>query len=426
LRPRSGSDSEDIVERICNRMFFSDFVVRNPSYTKPKGKTLELADLIVPFGNTLLTFQVKSKYQLKKVDEKSQVDFQRLSDAIDEGVDQIKTIKRALKNDWLRGIETVKGYTIDVNPADVERVVGVVILDLIGEESLLLEDRTQLFGSFTERNNLPIHVFLATEFFDISKELDTLADFMDFLLITQELYKGSLITIPPTTMDLLAFHKMYPDDLEKAISSDINIILEEGLWEAYQTRHSEAIANRDRLNKPSYLIDGIIDFLHSSVGYNAFPKPDQLLEFSGQGTIDGYLALAREIAALSRLERRSLGERLLRCLKLAMEREEAFSALVIEPKKSGYLVYSKSGDRSTRQVRLQTLAAMLYCHLELEKVIAIATEPLSGEGRSYDVLGFSGVRFENHQKLAESAKDFFSEPYKVTGSEYTEGDKPDA
>ncbi|NIM99847.1 MAG: hypothetical protein GTO24_17760, partial [candidate division Zixibacteria bacterium] len=257
MRPRSGSDSEDIIERICSRMFFSDFVVRNPSHTKLKGKKIELADLIIPFGNTLLTFQIKSKYQLKKADEKSPVDFQRLTDAIDDGVNQIKTIKRALGNNWLRGIETARGYRIDVNPADVEKVVGVVILDLIGEESLPREDRTQLFGSFTERNGLPIHVFLAGEFFGISKELDTLTDFMEFLHMTQELYKGSLITIPPATMDLLAFHKMYPDDLENAITSGINILLEEGLWEAYQTKHSEAIAKRDRLNEPSYLIDGI-------------------------------------------------------------------------------------------------------------------------------------------------------------------------
>ena len=64
-------------------------------------------------------------------------------------------------------------------------------------------------------------------------------------------------------------------------------------------------------------------------------------------------------------------------------------------------------------------------YLDLEKVIAIATEPLSGEGRSYDVLGFSGVNFKNHQELAEAARKFFGAPYKVTGSEYSEGDKLD-
>ena len=426
MRTRSGKDSEDIIERICNSMFFSDFIVRNPSYTKPKGKTIELADLVIPFGDTLLTFQVKSKFQPKKANEKSPVDFQRLTDTIDDGVNQVKIINRALTNDWLRGIKTVRGYSIDVNPVDVKNVVGIVILDLIGEESLPMEEQSQLFGSFIERNGLPIYVFLASQFFAISKELDTLTDFMGFLQITQELYKRNLITNPPSIMDLLAFHKMHPDELEKAIASGTHILLEEGIWEAYHSQHLVAISERDGLNKPSYLIDGLIEYLHSSVGYEALPKTDQLLEFSGQGTIEGYLALTREIATLSRLERRSLGERLLRCLRRAMESGEAFSALVIERKKSAYLVYSKSGNRTERKIRLQNLAAMLYCHLNLEKVIAIATEPMSGEGRSYDVLGFAGVTFKNHQELAESAKKFFGEPYKVTGSEYKSGDDPDA
>jgi hypothetical protein len=407
-------------------MFFSDFVVRNPSCTKPSGKRIELADLLIPFGDTLLTFQVKSKYQPKSASKKSSVDYQRLTDTIDDAVDQVKTINRALKNDWLRGIETVRGFKIDVDPSDVEEVAGVVILDLVGEEYLPPEEQTQLFGSFTKRNDLPIHVFLASEFFTLSSELDTLADFMKFLQITQELYNGNLVNIPPSTLDLLAFHKMDPDALEKAINAGTNILLEEGIWEAYHTHHSEAIAERDRLNEPSYLIDGIIDYLHSSVGYEALPRDQQLVEFSGQGTIEGCLALVREIATLSRLERRSLGERLVRCLNRAMEREEAFSALVLDKEKSGYLVFSKSGDRTERKIRVQMLAAMLYCHLDLEKVIAIATEPMSGEGRSYDVLGFAGTTFKNQKQLAESAKQFFGEPYKITGSEYTEGANPDA
>ena len=109
-----------------------------------------------------------------------------------------------------------------------------------------------------------------------------------------------------------------------------------------------------------------------------------------------------------------------------MEKDEAFSALIRAEQESAYLVYSSSGDRVERQVRLQKLAAMLYCHLNLKKVIGIATEPMSGEGRSYDVIGYSGVVFQNADELAESAKEFFGEPYPVSGSEYLEGENSDA
>ena len=108
MQYRSGKDSEEIIELICTSMFYSDFVVRNPEYTKPSGKRIELADLLVPFGNTLLVFQVKSRSQVTIPNEKSEVEFQRLTNAIDEAVGQVKTIKRALSHDWLRGLDTAR------------------------------------------------------------------------------------------------------------------------------------------------------------------------------------------------------------------------------------------------------------------------------------------------------------------------------
>ena len=311
MRIRSGEESEDIVELICNDMFFSDFVVRNPTFTKPSGKTIELADLLIPFGDTLLTFQVKSKFQSKKASAKSSIDLQRVTNTIDEAVIQVRTIKRALMNDWLRGIQTVRGFSIDIDPTDIVEVAGVVILDLVGEETLSKDEQTQLFGSFIVERGLPIHVFLASDFFALSHELDTIADFTRFLKITQELYNEDLIRVPPLTLDLLAFHKMHPEYLEEAIESGTIVYFEEGIWEAYQTHHADAIAERERLNEPSYLIDGIIDYLHSSVDYGHLPKDPQLAEIPMQGTVIGYMTLTREIAALSRLERRSLGQGLL-------------------------------------------------------------------------------------------------------------------
>jgi len=426
LRLLSGTESEDVVERICTRMFFSDFVVRNPEYRKPKGKKIELADIIVPFGNNLLAFQVKSKFQPTKATEKSEIDFQRITDSINEAVNQTKTINRALRNNWLRRMKTSKGLEIDIDPTKIEAVIGIVVLDLVGEELLSREEQTQLFSSFTIRHGLPIHVFLAHEFYEISSELDTLPDFLRFLDVIQSLYTQDLFIFPPSVLDLLAFYKMDPDKIDRVISDEIRIHIEDGFWEAYHRDHADAIAERDRLNEPSYLIDGIIDYLHTSVGYEALPKDHELAKISGQGSIDGYLTLAREIASLSRLERRSLGERLMRCLQDSMKKAQAFSILYVKERRLGYLVLAKSGDRTERQVFLHRLTAMAYCYLGLDKTIGIATEPISGEGRSYDVLGFSGVEFENSNELAEAAKSFFGEPYSVGGSEYSQSSIPDA
>jgi hypothetical protein len=47
---RNGNEVEDLVEIICTKMFFSDFVVRNPTYAKSGGTEKEAADLLVPFN----------------------------------------------------------------------------------------------------------------------------------------------------------------------------------------------------------------------------------------------------------------------------------------------------------------------------------------------------------------------------------------
>jgi hypothetical protein len=426
MQDRSGKESEDIIELICTSMFFSDFVVRNPEFTKPGGKRIELADLLVPFGNTLLVFQVKSRSQTTTPSEKSDVEFQRLTNAIDEAVGQVKTIKRALSHDWLRGLETARGYSIDVDPSDISNVIGIVVLDLIGEETLPIEDRSQLFGSYIFMNGLPIHVLLASEFFELSHELDTLPDFLRFLEVNRGLYEKDLILIPPSTLDLLALYKMQPDMIEDAISRNTHLLIEEGMWDAYHANHSREISTRDRLNQPSYLIDIMIKEMHTGVGYEIPPNYHQPNPLIGYGTAQSYLDVTRELSSLSRLDRRILGERLQRCLDRSMKVGEAFSAMIDSNQNAGYLVYCISGNRAERQSRLELLTSMLYCRHKLDKVIGIATEPLVGEGRSYDVIGYSGVTFKNSEQLAEQAKQFFGELRTATGSEYTEGDQPNA
>ena len=61
------SESEDLVETICHRLFFRDFVVRNPKFRKPGGKQLEAADILVPFRDHLISIQVKSRASRKAV-----------------------------------------------------------------------------------------------------------------------------------------------------------------------------------------------------------------------------------------------------------------------------------------------------------------------------------------------------------------------
>ncbi|MCJ7661065.1 MAG: hypothetical protein MUO67_18095 [Anaerolineales bacterium] len=130
------------MEHICTDMFFSDFVVRQPKHTKQSGKQIEIADLIVPFADTLHVFQVKSKHELKPASEKTPVDRARITKVVEEGLGQLKVINRALDHDWLRPVQTVRGLEINIDPSSIVDIIGIVVVDLVGEETFPPDERT--------------------------------------------------------------------------------------------------------------------------------------------------------------------------------------------------------------------------------------------------------------------------------------------
>lgn len=70
--------SEDLIEKICTKMSFSDFTVPNKKFKMPDGHEKEAADFLVPFRDVLIAFQVKSKEETKMADDKTIVDYGRI------------------------------------------------------------------------------------------------------------------------------------------------------------------------------------------------------------------------------------------------------------------------------------------------------------------------------------------------------------
>ncbi len=220
---RSGKDVEDLVEVICTKMFFSDFVVRNPTFIKNDGIEKEAADILIPFGKYLLTFQVKSKLEKKEASEKSEVDFNRITKVVREAVNQLKTIKRIIRNNWIEKLVTVKGYEIPFKASDYEEVIGIVILDLVGEENFPEEERTEFLNSYTFEHEIPVHVLMRNEFEALSTELDTLPDFIEFLDKRKQLIEKGLLSFPGSILDFLAFYKTNPDKVDRIIEHNTHL-----------------------------------------------------------------------------------------------------------------------------------------------------------------------------------------------------------
>lgn len=406
-----GQEIEDLVEKICTKMFFSDFTIRSKKFKNASGQEKEAGDILVLFDDTLLVVQVKTKIDVKPFSEKTETDLSRINKKIDDAIGQFKTIKRAIANFRFNEVETAKGYKIPFDRKKLKKVIGIVVFDLIGEEQITSDERTAIINGFEIRYEIPIHIFKRSDFEIISSELDTMPDFINYIETRYLLYSKRMFIEPPFELNLLALYKTKPEDVHHAIEENALVIVNDEYWEWYQNECKELIQRRNLNNRPSYLIDDAISWLHSGVGFDpsefgiTYPFPND--KEKEQGTVPNYLAVATELAKTSRLTRRKLGEKLLECLERATGNGLAYSVIIEKKNNSGIILLSSSKSRMVRSKILYRVAAMAYCLYNLEKIVGFATEPLNIALRSYDAIFLSGVEFDNRAEILEDAKTAF-------------------
>lgn len=412
-----GDEAEDLVERICHKMFLADFTVRNPKFLKG-GAEKEAADFLVPFGSTLLAFQVKSKTETKSAFEKEEKDFQRIKGKISVGIDQLKTIRRALNANRLKTITNGAGITLPFKGDSNTNLIGLVILELFGEEQFGEDERTGICNGYIFQNNIPTHIFTRKVFETISTEIDTIPDLISYLTARKGFYERGALSASTHELDFLTLFKTRQDLITKVMGGEIDlVVVTDDLWKAYRSKHIDLINERDYRNRPSLLIDEIIKWLHTSIGYDpGFDDPTGRSE-SKEGTIENYYATIFELASFSRIVRRMIGEKFLDALRQADTAGHG-QALVQTSPDTGVVFLATNMKREERARGIYNLSAVAYCGLHLAKLIAIATEPLSAPQRSYDVGVLADVTFDNYNELESKLTEMFGPLKRGTITEY--------
>lgn len=411
-KDNKGKEVEDLVEKICQKMFFSDFTVRSQKFIKPSKKENEAADILIPFDDVLLVVQVKTRLDKEPGSEKSDLELERIDRRIEEAVEQFKTIKRAIANFSFSEVETTRGYKIPFDSKNFKKTIGIVILDLVSEDVSRPDETTTIINGFEIRHDMPIHIFKRNEFEIISTEIDTLPDFVRYIEIREILFSRGLFAIPPLELSLLALYKVKPEDIELAIQDNSLVIVDDEYWNWYQQDGKELIEKRNLYNHPSYLIDDVINWLHTSVGFDPIRygidlNPFGLFEKESQGSLQAYLAVATELAKTSRLTRRKLGEKYWECVQRASDKGLAYSLIIDKESNSGIIILASEKNRTKRSEILYSVSVAGYCLHNLTKIVGFATEPLDVEMRSYDVIFLAGVDFENRAEAIENAKKMF-------------------
>jgi len=411
---------EDQIQQICERLFFPDCTVRSPAYSKTRGREKEAADILIPFGDQLLIFQIKTKQEEKRASEKTETDFDRIRRKVDDAIGQVRTAISAVKNQRFDTLRTSRGLDIAFDSKAGWTMLGLVVIDLLGEEKHQEEERTAIYNGYTREPGIPTHVFLRATFEAIASELDTLPDLLKFLALRQKLLENGVLVPISDDRDLLALYKMNPELIKQAAEGGCDaLIVSAGSWDAYRKQYADEIACRDRRNRASFLVDGAISWLHQSIGHRIEAGVPEELDFE-QGTVEAYLEAARAFASLTRLERRGVGEMLKTVMARAAAKGDAYSVWRRADADWAVLCFSTARSREERYRAILNLSAMAFCHLGLKRLLGIATEPMNEREYSIDFSLIEGEPFdsEEHKRLAEEAKSVFGAEQRSRASEH--------
>ena len=277
--------SEELFARLCTSKYFGGFVYQNPKFTQ--GSEAEAGDVVVWVRDWLVIFEViwrsptagpKTKRFVKRIGEKR---------------DQLLTDFNIYANSEMAismTNEQGEATEYDHDQFNERTTRGVVLVDAPGIVDRLHYDTVRL----TVEAPHPIAVMTRSDFETLLSEADTVADLGLYLgdrhrFLQEMLYEdpGPFLQLGDQfEQELVGHYKLFDNTFNMASWRES---ANKGFWYRYQVERSADIARRDRENKGSELLDGLISAIRT---HN---RPDSLT-----------IQPAWELALFTRRERAAL------------------------------------------------------------------------------------------------------------------------
>lgn len=262
-----GKDTEDFVEEICKHSYLADFVVRSPKFRKISGQEKEAADLLLPFGNTAICFQIKTRNLPDH--EVSEIEIERINKRIKEAVNQIKTIKRAATNECFDFVRNLRGVKIPFKCTEITSYVGIVVIDVFDLYGMSNRSHIEILHGIDQVHGIPVHVFLKSDFKILVNELDTIPDLLIYLKTREDLLNEKILCPIVRELDFLGMFLTKWGMIDDCMKGKVNmLVVEDGFWESVNEKHSDEFENRRERKELSRIIDLIIGELYRCIGFS--------------------------------------------------------------------------------------------------------------------------------------------------------------
>ncbi len=264
---RKGKKAESFVHELALKTFLTDWCFLNPSLPNKK----ELCDLLVVFDNVAIIWQIKNV----KPTERGQ----NSKSEVRKNLRQLSGARRQLFN--LKTPIKLRNPRRTAETFDPNAITEVYLI------SVLLGYRPDFFPFVEPIGGFTAHVFTREFLQVVLSELDTIADFTNYLRAKESfIVNKEFLTIMGGEEELLAIYLKNNRSFGEITNASF-VHIEKGFWNEYRT--SLEYQSKKQEDQISYAWDGLINKAH-------------------EGS-KRYEVVARELARPTRFERRVLAKR---------------------------------------------------------------------------------------------------------------------
>ena len=245
--------SEKLVYELSRNSFLSIWSYANPLNSQGK----ELCDVLVVCEPHIIIISVK-EIEFKDTG-RPEVDFERWRrSAIHESCKQLYGAQR--KIDSQSNVITHNGKTAQPFPPKDTRNIFRIAVALGSNEKIPLT-----FGDFGKGF---VHVFDEKSLQAVFSELDTISDFLKYLLDKEQWLNSGKVSLFVGEEDLLAFYlskdRVFPTEPSM-------VVLDEGLWKGFS--QLPEVVSRKENNKTSYYWDKILERFYENFSNDNYRTP---------------------------------------------------------------------------------------------------------------------------------------------------------
>lgn len=362
-----GKSAEEFVHQLATQTFFVDWCFPNPKRSDGK----EFCDLLVVFGSVAIIWQVKNL----KLDANGQPN----QGEVEKNLRQALGAKRyLLETKGTIKLENARRRTECFDSAAIQRVFLI--------SALLWEPDAGPMVRHCDSGN---HVHVMTgHFIELClAELDTARDFVEYLEAKEQLFQSEMsLLVFGDEEELLAFYLLHDRSFSE-LEGKASVLIDSGIWASLHTRPEYVAAKK--ADKISYVWDSLVNKTHNRIEENVDYEP-----------------IAREMASLTRFERRASSQAFMDALHAASKHDlhrlsfrRVFTLTTDDKHLRSDMIFcflfhdvpDPQDDHSKyiveRRHRTEELKAMLYvarCRIDKPVIVGIATEPVLKPRGSFD------------------------------------------